>query len=101
MNIQSDDIHTKQLFDQRKEHWNNNDHEGVEQTTKEIKKSIAKDKLNFKIKNLEEELWYDIKKRRQGFYLHTRNFSSLMAAWQNLQKELRSWLIITTPSNGH
>ena len=41
--------------------------------TKEIRKRVRKDRLDFRIKNLEEELWYDIKKAKSGFIpTHTK-----------------------------
>ena len=47
--------------------------EQVKILNKEIKKQVRIDKKNKRIRHLEEELWYDIKKAKTGYLLrHTK-----------------------------
>ena len=58
---------TEELFKTRQCLRELGEWDAVRDITKEIKRSIRKDRLNHLLRNLEEELWHDIKKARRGF----------------------------------
>ena len=58
---------TIQLFEERDKHNNEEHWEEVRKLTNIIRKQIRKDKKEFLKHNLEEQLWYDIKKAKAGF----------------------------------
>ena len=64
---------TLELFDKRQIEKENENWEQVKILNKEIKKQVRNDKKNKRIRHLEEELWYDIKKAKTGYLLrHTK-----------------------------
>ena len=58
---------TLELFEKRQTEKEGENWEEVKQLNKQIKKSIRADKRNTRIKYLEEELWYDLKKAKMGY----------------------------------
>ena len=58
---------TLKLFEVRQDEKEKGNWEQVKLLNKEIKKRVQKDKKNMRIRHLEEELWYDIKKAKTGY----------------------------------
>jgi len=59
--------HTKSLIEIRQQARDRCDWNQVKIHTKQIRKSIRKDRTDLLVQNLEECLWYDIKKAKTGF----------------------------------
>ena len=58
---------TKTLFESRQQMEDENKFEEVKQLTKKIRKSIQKDRTEYKLANLEQELWQDIKRAKANY----------------------------------
>ena len=65
--------HSQQLIDNRQSARDQHQWSNVTQLTKDIRKSIRKDRADALIANLEECLWYDLKKAKAGYLpTHTK-----------------------------
>ena len=58
---------TKALFESRQQMKDENKFEEVKQLTKKIRKSIQKDRTEYKLANLEQELWQDIQRAKANY----------------------------------
>ena len=63
--IYSEDL--EEMFKTRQRLKEEGEHDRVKQMTAMIRRRIKKERLDTKIKHLEEELWFDIKKAKRGF----------------------------------
>lgn len=57
----------EQLFSNRKKLYNEGKFDEAKTETKKIRKTIKQERTDLRIKHLEEELWFDVKKAKRGF----------------------------------
>ena len=64
---------TKELKEAKQKAYEDGRTDDIKSLKKQIRKSVARDRQEFRLQNFEEELWFDIKQAKAAHLRGTRN----------------------------